>query len=298
MKALFITTRTSDCGNHVRAWESFASAEVVFHTPAGIGNDLGIIKRALTYKPDVIFYIGAAKGSGCPKVDCFHRLRDIAPTINICSDAVDEGWHDTLRMFRESGCFDLHVSIDGSENEYIDLSSVTPIDPRFFDGKADRDIFCGFSGSVGSRFSFHYKNHDSAYRGKAVHHLQKKGLLTVRERTPSGSYEDHVAFMKRCKILLNVSLCGSGTAHQIKGRAMEAGWAGCALLESAGSPAITRFPNGSVLPFESIAKARELLKNISEVEIVASADLLAKHVREFYRPEQIYGEMLKRVRLT
>mgnify|MGYP001615095415 FL=1 len=298
MKAFFITTRTGDCSNHVRAWESFAKAEVIFHTPTGIPNDIEIVKRAVACQPDVIFYIGAHKGPGCTIVETFHTLRKIAPTINICSDAVDEGWHDTLRLFRQSGCFDLHVAIDGAENQYIDLSTVTPIDPIIFGEPVAKDIFCGFSGNFGSRYSFDYKNHDSAYRGKAIYQLQKKSNLIVRQRTAAGAYSDHVDFMKRCKIVLNVSLCGSATAHQIKGRAIEAGWAGCALLESVGSPAINRFPKGSVIPFATIKQAKEILRDISEDEIKESARLLYNHVRSVYRPEQIYGGMLNRVGIT
>lgn len=297
IKAFFVTTRTGDCSNHFSAWEhAYGKASRITHTPNGAKNDIAIIKEAKSLKPDVIFYIGAADGPGIPDVQTFHELKGIAPLVNMCSDAVDEGWHATLSKYRSAGCFDLHVSIDGANNSYIDHSTVTPINPEFFGGPSVlRDMRCGFSGSYGSRNVFDYKNQGSAYRGRIVYRLEKLGLLNVRKRSALGKYEDHISFMRRCRIMLNVSLSGSGVDHQIKGRAIEAGWAGCALLESIGSPAINRFPKGSVIPFSTEAEAIDIVRNISDSEIDSSAQMLHAHVRDRYNPKSIYGEILKKV---
>jgi hypothetical protein len=299
MKALFVTTRTGDCSNHVQAWEAVAGpADRIMHTPNGVRNDMAILKVAKQERPSVIFYIGGASGPGIPMVETFSRLRSVAPLVNLCSDAADEGWQERLREYRTAGCFDLHVSLDGAENEYIDHTTVTPVSPLAFSGPpVERDIRCGFSGSYGSPHVWHYKNHDSAYRGRAVMRLKESGQLQVRQRTAGGKYTEHVAFMRRCKVALNVSLSGSATAHQIKGRAIEAGWAGCALLESMGSPAIDRFPKGSVLPFETVAHASEILRHITDEEIARSAGLLAQHIRTRWHPARIYGDILDLVRV-
>lgn len=296
IRALFVTTRTGDCDNHFSAWEyAYGKASRITHTPNGVKNDIAILKEANSLKPDVIFYIGAAEGPGVPDVKTFHELKNIATLVNMCSDAVDEGWHDTLREYRDEGCFNLHVSIDGAENSYIDHSTVTPINPEFFNTSIVRDIRCGFSGGFGSRNVFDYKNHGSAYRGRIIYRLEKLGLLKVRKRAAIGEYSDHVSFMKRCKMIVNVSLSGSGIEHQIKGRVLESGWAGCALLESAGSPAINKFPKGSVIPFSGESEVIDIIRNISDGDIESSAKLLHEHVRNNYHPKLIYGTILKKV---
>lgn len=283
MKAMFLTTKTVDCTNHVRAYESaFGEVEHYRFDHMGIRNDWKIIETAERVRPVAIFYIGANKAPGIPKPETLKALRNIAPTVNLCSDAADSPWHNVLDFYRSNGCFDLQVSIDGAK-DVVDLSTLTPVDNRPFDAiNVERDIRCGFSGTVGRWNS----------RSEMVLALQWFGGLTIRDREGDGTYEDHVKFLKRCKILLNISITGSGRRHHIKGRVLEAGWAGCALLESEGSPIGEWFPPECYMTYRGPVEAAEIIAGYTDEDLERSAKALSTYVREHYSAKRIYGEML------
>jgi hypothetical protein len=283
MKALFITTKTADCINHVSAWEcAFGKSEQATFNHEGIRNDHVILEAAQAAKPDVIFYIGAIKGLGNPRPETYRALRKIAPCINICSDSADRPWHPVLETYDRMKLFDLQVGIDGPSDAPVDLSTLTPVDIRPFGADVKKDIRFGFSGSVG-RWNG---------RSEIVKALEWLGGLTVRHR--AGGYEDHVSFLKRCRIVLNVSLTGSGQRHHIKGRVLEAGWAGCALLESAGSTIGNWFPSDCYLIYNDPKEAAEIARDIDDATIESMAKRLAEEVRERFHPKIIYADMLKR----
>ena len=285
VKALFVTTPTNDCDNHVAAWESFETpaARAIFD-PCGVPRDDEILAHARMVRPDVIFYIGAVSGSGLPSARTFRALRDIAPTVNLCSDAADAPWHPVLADYRRQECFDLQIGIDGCDNAPVDLVTLTPVDPRPFAGPGPaRDILCGFSGTVGQ----------SGVRARVVARLKMAGVLTLRRRTQSAIYADHVAFLRRCKSVVNVSMTGSQRLHHVKGRVLEAGWAGCALFEMGASPTKRFFPPQCLLAY---THAREIPAMLADERGLAeSAAQLAAAVRARYTPAQIYGEILERI---
>ena len=286
MKALFLTTKTSDCANHIGAWESvFGKAGHIHFDHEGIRNDHVLIEAAMSEKPDVIFYIGAAKGLGNPRPETHMELRKIAPCINLCSDAADRPWHPVLEAYARRRCFDLQVGIDGPSDAPVDLSTLTPVDPRPFDIEIEKDIRFGFSGSVG-----HWNG-----RSEIVKSLEWFGGLAVRHRQGGDTYRDHALFMRRCRFLLNVSLTGSGSRHHIKGRVLEAGWAGCALLEPFGSPIGKWFPSDCYLTYRDPVEAAEIVKNTDDATAERVARRLSEEVRNRFHPKIIYGEMLQRV---
>lgn len=287
MKALFLTTKTVDCFNHVRAWNSvFETASHSTFETTGLCNDWQLLEAADAVKPEVIFYIGAQSGSGNPRASTFRDIRKIAPLINLCSDAADTPWHRTLETYHHKECFDLQVSIDGAKHAPVDLATLTPVDPKPFAVIAKRDIRCGFSGSVG-RFN---------PRSEIVNPLVWFSNLTVRAREKSSeSYHDHAVFLRRCQMLLNVSATGSGLSHHIKGRVVEAGMAGCALLESAGSPIGEWFPDDCFIRYDGPVEAAEIIKSMPDSDIDHAALRLSEEVRARYMPEHIYGEILESV---
>lgn len=284
MKAVFLTTKTGDCINHVRAWESvFGKVEHITFNHEGIRNDDVLIDAALASKPDVIFYIGAINGRGNPRAETYRALRQIAPTVNLCSDAQDRPWHTVLQTYARMGLFDLQVSIDGAIGAPVDHSTLTPVDTRAFAGEVEKDIRFGFSGSVG-RWNG---------RSEIVKALEWMGGLTVLHRT-GVSYRDHVHFLKRCKMVLNVSLTGSGHANHVKGRVLEAGWAGCALLESEGSTIDHWFPSDCYLTYRDPREAAQMARDLDDATIKRLADRLSEEVRTRYHPKMIYTEIIKR----
>lgn len=289
MRALFYTTHTSDCANHVAAWNSFSirPAEHLTYMHTGIRNDWRLVEAVRKFEPEVVFCIGAFQGPGEPKDDTLRTVRSLAPLVNLCSDAADKPWHRVLELNRQRGLFDLQVSIDGAKEAPVDLATLTPVSPRAFHRLPPplRDIRCGFSGTVG-RWNA---------RSEIVKALDWFGGLTVRRRDKGGDYSDHADFMLRCKMLLNVSCTGSGNAHHIKGRVIEAGLAGCALLESEGSPIAEWFPPDCYLIYKDPREAAAMIAELSDQTIAKMASRLSEEVKSRYRPAQIYGEILDHV---
>jgi len=236
-----------------------------------------MIDRAKLIKPDVIFYIGAVKGLGNPKIETFLTLKSIAPLINLCSDAADKPWHYVLGYYRNNKCFDLQVSIDGADS--ADLSTLTPVDASAFK-KVKKDIRFGFSGSVG-RWNT---------RSEVVNALDWFGGLTVRSRATS--YEDHANFMCRTKILLNTSWTGTEQTHHIKGRVLEAGFAKCVLLEHIDSPIADWFPKEAYISWKDPKEAAEIAANLNDKEIESTANSLHNAVISKFTASKIYGEIL------
>lgn len=285
MKALFITTQTVDCANHVRAWNSIMDrpADHLAFDHMGLCNDWQMPQRANEVRPDVMFYIGAHRSRGNPKPQTLIDLRGIAPLVLICSDAADHPWHPVLGGYRGHQCFDLMVAIDGAREAPVDLATLTPVDERPFRVELKRDIRCGFSGSVG-RWNA---------RSETINALEWFAGLVVRRRETGDSYDAHARFMKRCRLLLNVSLTGSQQTHHVKGRVVEAGFAGCALLESAGSPIGEWLPDDCYLTWRHPRDVKAMIEDLDDATIDRAARRLAEEVRARYTARTIYGEILR-----
>jgi hypothetical protein len=96
-------------------------------------------------------------------------------------------------------------------------------------------------------------------------------------------------------MVINTSMTGSGDAHHIKGRVIEAGWAGCCLLEQEGSPIWQWFPPDCYVLYRDPRDAASIIENLDDDTIALKSARLAQEVRERFTPRQIYGEMLRRV---
>ena len=286
MKALFYTTTTVDCSNHVQAWNSaYPKASHICYEMRHLCNDWQLLEGIEREKPDVVFYIGANESLGNPKVGTLQIAQSKVPVINLCSDAADKPWHRTLEGYKRKGCFALQVSIDGARDAPVDYATLTPIDPGPFCEPLTKSIRCGFSGTVG-RWNA---------RSEVVLALTWFGGLTVRDRVKVDGYENHVDFLKRCQMVLNISNTGSGLAHHIKGRVLEAGWARSALLESAGSPIGEWFPSDCYITYRNPKEAADIIRDIGDTEIDKCAARLAHEVRTRFRADMIYDEILRRV---
>ena len=73
MKALFYTTDSNECKNHVQAWNSFSESTHLTYNLHGICNDWQMVEAARDLKTDVIFWIGAHKAPGNPKINTFRN---------------------------------------------------------------------------------------------------------------------------------------------------------------------------------------------------------------------------------
>lgn len=297
MKALFVTTPTADCLNHVRAWRSFACADHYVMQSRGIRIDWRVVQAIRDSAADVVFYISANQGVYALKWRTLVEIRQMlkerhtkqnpmAPFVNLCSDAADSPWHGVLAAYAKHRCFDLQVSLDGGSCIDVDLKMLTPIDPTPYEREEVKDIRCGFSGSMGLY----------SQRSEMLRALEWLGGLTIRDRSEE-SYGEHVDFIKRCRMMINTSWTGSGMAHHVKGRVLEAGWAKATLLESAGSPLGDWFPSDCYLLWNNVKEAAEMIRDLDDATIDHAAKRLAEEVRYRYTPRIIYGQILERVGL-
>lgn len=282
-KIVFLTAPSNDCYNHVAAFRSIAPAEHVIMDFKGIRLDWEIVESIRKMNPNVVFYIGANEGTHALKWKALKEISRFAKTVNICSDAADKPWHNILENYKNIGCFDLQVSIDGGRPSTIDLPSLTPIDSDQYQGEVNRDIRCGFSGSTGGK------------RSEIINALSWFGNLTVRNRAAQDGYAEHVEFLKRCRMLLNTSWTGSGQTHHIKGRVLEAGWAGCALLEYHESPIKEWFPDDCYFIWRDAKEAAAIIKDASDDDISRRSRRLAEEVRARFSAKSIYGEILRKI---
>lgn len=242
-----------------------------------------LTEAAEKHQPDIIFYIGAVEGGGVPKPSTLRDLRRIAPVVNFCSDAADIAWEKAIGGYRKHQSFDVHVAIDGGRT--ADLATLTPVDEGYYFPRK-RNIRLGFSGTV-TGFN---------PRSEVVRALDWFGDITIRNR--GGNYYDHVDFMCRTQMLVNTAWTGSGQRFHIKGRVLEAGFAGCALFEHIDSPIGEWFPEGAWFPWKTPKDILEIANDITDEEISESANLLQKTVQEKYTAKQIYQEILDFVGIT
>jgi hypothetical protein len=323
MRALFVTSETNDVDSLVQAWDCWQpdkSEWVTFHH-MGENNDDEIMATAQRLKPDIIFYIGANEGIGIPSDETLVALRKIAPSVNLCCDAADWPWHEPLKRYKKIDAFDLQVALDGNHTAPVDFVTVTPVDPAPFAEVVPRTIHCGFSGGVAPQNCFVFQHRTNPRPTNALPAWTKPSrqrktrlamspairdqviwdtgdVITVRERRLTGAYKEHADFMLSCHMIINVSATGSGDAYHIKGRVMETGWAGCALLELQGSPIAEWLPPGSYFLYKDAPDAQQLIESLTPERAAKSAAILSRHVRENYHPRQIYGEILERAGLV
>ncbi len=289
MKALFVTSEGQEPATVMSGWSYWNEPclRVTFDI-TGVKNDVKIIEAVKDFKPGVIFYIGGHAGPGLPTIETLCALRSYAKCINLVCDATDHPWHPPILEYKKHECFDLHVGLDGPLEAPVDMSTVTPLDPRAYDTmpRPTKDIHCGFAGNQGYKTA----------RETLVTTLSKEGLLMVRPRS-TALYSEYAMFMRHCEMVFNVGLTGTAERLHIKGRTIETGLAGAALIEMDGGPADKWFPRESIFFYNTIDDARKIIKDSSKNEIADKASMFSEVVRTKYSPQKIYGEMLARVGL-
>ncbi len=299
MKAVFVTTFPNDVANVVAAWDCWnevKSERIIFSRPPvrpdfreSIDRDTDILRRVETALPDVIFYIGAAGGGRMYQlgIETLQVLRGIAPSINLIFDGGDKPWHALIEEYRRHKCFDLQVTIDGCLDSPVDFVTIAPVDTRLFAGEDSvKDIFCGISGNIGP----------SDQRSKIINPLIQTGLVKMRMRDVVGEgFPEHVAFMRRCQMIINTSYAGSGKGHHVKQRVLETGFAGAALLECVAAPTHYWIPPTHFFTYENSEHASKVIKSLGAEEVAEKGRMLQEHVKAHYTPQQVYGAMLDRL---
>ncbi len=292
MKALFITPPSHEPYLIVAAWNSW-NEEASHRTfdVWGDPDDEGILQAVREVAPDVIFYVGANLGEGLPSHETFRRLRTYAPAIHLCWDATDDPWHAALQSYKEGKCFDLQVAMDGGTDSPVDMATLTPVDPRpYKHSVTHRGIRCAFSGQNVARAAVGVQHP----RWDILARLVGQKWVEFCPRTER-SYDDYANYIKSCKILLNISHTGSGLAHHVKVRVVEAGMAGCALLEMDEAPTRNWIPEECLFIYRDVGDAIRIIKSVSTAHIADKASALNAYVMKHYSPQTIYERILVRI---
>lgn len=248
--------------------------------------------------PDFIVYIGSRWGLQ-PSISTLATINEkIAPMIHLCSDAADVPWHDLLRDYDRGSAFALQVTIDGNPNwpgADRGLTLLTPIAASHFPQPlphAVRPIACSYAGNKGS---------EGGGRRMILTELMFENLLTIRVRDGGldgyGGYCDHLI---RSRMTLNVPLSGTEQAMQVKGRVVEAGLAGAALLEMGGAPTKNWFrPGIDYMEYATIQDAAMLIREFTQRpdKTQAMGESLRARVLAEHSPTVFWGKIMERIGL-
>lgn len=216
--------------------------------PETVRMDKELLAEAAHFRPDLIVYVSALEGKFVPSDQTMGELSIFAPIVHMLFDGGDPPWWPRLQELEESGIFDVTVSIDGNHDwpggkDWMSswrikngLTLLTPVCPIFYPPTpykfSERPFPIGFAGNVGGWM-----------RKGVVERMQQDGMpfvlrdreepIVVTQKTSAGhsTYVDYAKFLQNCNIIINVPWTGSGTRKHVKGRVVEAGWAGACLLE-------------------------------------------------------------------
>lgn len=271
------------------------------------GNELPLIidniRKGIARAPDLFVYCGINGGPAKPADADLKALRSIAPTVMICPEASDRTWWWKLCAdYERDETFDLIVNIDGNRDwpgSDKGLTLLMPVDPEPWGEPilwSNRYVECGFSGG-----------NSNPYRKGMLDSL--KDVVTWRGPDPDvdarKTYHGYRDFMKQTKVAFN--MCQHGTvphydahARHVKGRVIEAGLAGCALIDGAGPTADWFTPGVDYLAYANANEAREQIAWLKRDQELAQrmaaslrARVLAEHSpRAFWT--QVFSEIERR----
>lgn len=233
--------------------------EVCRYDRIGVPVDQGMLDAVDLIRPDIVLYIGQNGGPYLASTDTFERIRKHCPTVFLLFDGVDTTWLNLVSEYRKRDVFTVTVNIDGNdgwEKGPKDFTALTPTDPRFYrDQKPllERPIKFGFAGGYAS-----------PSRAEVVNYLiEHAGLVVPRRNEKYGSYQAYADFMMSCQIVLNVPFTGSDNSTQVKGRVIEAGLAGCVLLEHESSVTKRWFDMGrDYVPYNNQTHASDIANDL------------------------------------
>lgn len=270
MKAVVLVTFI-DCENK---WRSLQAAGHEVHTiqydnrPHDRHHE--IVEETRRIAPDFTVFIGAVEFYHSHPVlreDTLCRLREIAPLIHMCNDAGDPPWWATLESFHAHKCFDVQVNIDGALDTPISrfeegMTLLTPIDSRVFhplpwEQRQAKACLCGGMGY--------------GARGEAVGTLQQRGVLDWYDRG-NRPYEEMAEIMSRYQYVFCHPMTGSGERTHVKGRVIEAGFAGAALIElddKTASPTGHWFSGDEYFSVRSIDEAEQVIRSGAGKDVAA-----------------------------
>lgn len=246
-----------------------------------------IRKMVIEDKPDLILYAGPANGPKMPDPQDIRALKETCPIVNIICDGGDKGSHPGIEAFQKAESFTLHVNIDGIKDwphTEKDITTLCPIDMRYYQQEFKKDVKLGFHGGNG------HKDRRDVIEKLGPH------LLTGERNEKYGSYADFANFMKRCQYVLNHAANGSNTGMHCKARVIETALAMGCLLEQKGSPIAQYFtPGEDYIEWETPEEIVSIVEKTPESarEVIANS-LHAKVIKQ-YSSLLFWGKVFKSV---
>jgi hypothetical protein len=257
----------------------------------GVPPDIQMLNAADKIKPDVAIIIGQHDGPYRASTSTFLALKKKCPTVLLVFDGGEALWKPRLEEYRDRNAFSLVVNIDGNmEWTHPDKhwTTITPTAPHFYRNRpplSNRPVRFGFAGG-----------YSSSKRREIVEYLvEKAGLVIPRRNETYGSYQAYADFMCSCRIVLNIPFTGTETGVQVKGRVMEAGMAGCVLLEHVDSAAQHWFkPWTDYACYSSKEEAVEIVSDLlgDPKEMTRLATNLHQRVQQ-YVPKLFWQRVMK-----
>lgn len=291
MKALFLRTHTEDCEKNWKSWESIGHTAVVEqYDNRPHSEHWKIVDLARHVAPDVIVYIGAIEryhGRPVLRPEVLKALRSVAPTVHICGDASDKPWWTWLEQYDRDECFDIQVSIDGNFDTPIaamtrGVVKLTPTDPAAFPNKPwhERSTFFGMTGGAGH-----------GERQMTLQALHTRAGLVWKRNLP---FSEMGAFLGDCKLVVNVPMNGTGDSDHVKGRVIEAGWAGACLLERRNKWTYAWFPHETFLQYDNPDDAIRLVQwaRENDAAVQSMAEQFQELVKSHHSPRRFWMDVL------
>lgn len=285
-------TTWTDCENK---WRSLQAADHEVHVvqyddrPHDRHDEL--VEVAQLTKPDAIVFIGAVEqyhNKPVPRPDVLCRLREVAPTVHMCNDAADPPWWPMLEEYHKHECFDVQVSIDGNRDCPIagwpeGMVLLTPLDVRAFEYAktpwAARPTPLGACGGFGH-----------GERGNFIAELGARGALQFTEARETRSYDEYAWLLGTYRSVFNHPMTGSGQCYHVKGRVLEAGFAGAVAFDRVGSPISDWFePGVDFLQYETVD---DIVKQTPTAEMAARFN--ERVVRE-HHPRVFWDKVFSRL---
>lgn len=202
-----------------------------------VAMDSNILNEAMQFQPDAVIYTSAWEGLFVPLNETLAELNKRYPVIHFLHDGSDYPWWPQLAQFEIDKCFSLTVNIDGGQawpggnlwtGERITngLTLLTPVDPRPYGEEyvphRQRMYPLCYAGNAGGPI----RSYLVQMVGRAIPEM----LGRPREESPQ-TYAAYAGTLRGSRIVINVPYSGSNAAQHVKGRVVEAGFAGTCLLE-------------------------------------------------------------------
>lgn len=295
MKVLIFRTYTIDCIPKVMSLEAAGyEVEEVLYDDRSHDRHHEFVEQARQSKPDFMVVIGALEeyhGRPVLRVDTYKKLREIAPLVLLCCDASDDPWWSRLEEWYKQECFTAIVGIDGGKSPIETfkngLQLLSPIDHRpyvkYQKPWADRIGKFLFIGGVGG-------NRSNVVRGLMP------DLMDHYQGSETRPYDEVARLYCERNGVVNCAWTGSGGRMHVKGRVIEAGFAGCLLFDNRGSPTGDWFvPDVEYFPYNDVAEIRHLLATTPDnIQCEMATRLHNKTVRD-HHPAVFWNKVLAKI---